>query len=283
MDLNSRTDEQVRLLADPRNRTLLTVLGDSGSPLHVEELASRLVSRNVSVVSSAEYEDQLEETLLTLHHERLPRLADSGLIEYDPETNVVTYQATTAINGEWETETLIDALATHLPTSPVADEDTIGVLHGRNTIIEQGRQLADEAEEELFCMYVSTELLEDDCIHHAEDAIDRGVSLYVGSQNADVRDLTRKYLPEATIWEPQLDWLNSPTYPRIGRLVLVDRCRVMLAILEEPDSDGTHPEETAFIGTGEESPLVVLVRELLGSRIDHLDYQSTDFRTELST
>lgn len=281
MDLESATEEQVRLLADARNQTLLTILDDAGEPLHVEELADRLVTNDITMVSSSQYEDQLDQTLLSLHHERLPKLAEVGLVQYDPETNIATYPTSTAPNVEWEDEAMIDALVTHLPTSPEADESGVRVLEDREATIQYGRRLADEADEELFCMYASTDLLGEECIRRAEGAIDRGVTLYMGSQNAEVRELTRKHLPEATFWEPQLDWLNTPMYPRVGRLVLVDRHKVMLAILEEPDDDDSFPGETTLVGDGEDHPLVVLVRDLLGPRLDHLDYQSDEFRNEL--
>lgn len=133
-------------------------------------------------------------------------------------------------------------------------------------------------------MYVSTELLEDDCLHHARAAVDRGVEMFMGSRDADVRALTREHLPEATIWEPRRGWVGSPGgYPKVGRLVLVDRRKVMLALLDEPGSGGDGPGETAMVGEGEANPLVVLVRTLLGPRLDHLDLQSTDFRSELPT
>jgi hypothetical protein len=59
-------------------------------------------------------------------------------------------------------------------------------------------------------------------------------------------------------------------------------------VLDEPPSATASEEdaekarrETAVIGAGEDNPLVVLVRELLGPRLDHLDYQSENFRSEL--
>lgn len=55
----------------------------------------------------------------------------------------------------------------------------------------------------------------------------------------------------------------------------------MLALLDEPGADGQYPEEKAMVGGGVDNPLVVLVRELLGPRLDHLDYQSADLRSQL--
>lgn len=276
MSLGSLAEAQIRLLADGCNRAVLTVLDEAGRPLHAEELAERLVDREVTVVETADYEDRLDRTLLVLHHDRLPRLAEAGFVEYDCEENVVTARDAAASAVEWQDGPVFDELESHLGA-----EEGVGVVEGRGSILRYGRRLADEAEEELFCMFVSTDLLEEECIRRAENAVGRGVQMYVGSRNPEVRDLVRERLPEATVWEPQLDWTNTPTHSRVGRLVLVDRRKVMLAVLEEPDPDGADVEETALVGDGEDHPLVVLVRELLGSRLDHLDHQSEDFRSRL--
>jgi hypothetical protein len=279
MDQASPTKEQIRHLIDSRNRTVLDFLDDAGGSLHVEELAERLVSDDVTMVDSSVYEEQLERALISLHHNRLPKLTEVGLVAYDHETNIVTSRASAISTEEVQNETIITGLAEYLQTSSETAENQVEVIIGRESIIQYGRQLADEAEEEIFCMYTNPDLLEEACIHHGEQALNRGVQMCIGSQNSQVRDLTRKHLSKATIWEPQLDVLNTSSSPRLGRIVLIDRRKVLLGILDEPDADGTHPKETALVGEGKDHPLVVLVRELLGPRIDHLDYQSDDFRS----
>lgn len=276
-------EDEVHVVADPDHRAVVAVVVEADRPLHVDELADRLVRRNAGVIDGAEYDEEVDRTKLDLHHNHLPRLDEAGFVEYDREANVVTGGTDSPPAIDWQEAGAISELVAELrfAAEPAADE--IGVIEGRETVIEYGRRLADEAEEELFCMYVDTDLLEDECICRALKAIDRGVEMCMGSGNAAVRELARTELPEATVWEPQLDWLALPTYPRVGRLVLADRQKVMLAVLEEPTEDGAYPEETAVVGEGEDNPLVVLVRELLGSRLDHLDYQSTDFRSELPT
>lgn len=274
---------RVPVAGDSPHRAIVAAVRDADGSLHVEELADRLVRRDAILVETAEYEDEFDRATLELHHDHLPKLADAGLVEYDSEANVVTDGTPSASAVDWEGARDIPALVTELRSAVEPDADDIGILEGREAVIEYGRRLADEAEEELFCMYVATDLLEAECLRRARNAIDRGVDMCMGSGNPAVRELTREELPEATIWEPQLDWLNRPTYPRVGRLVVADRRQVMLAVLEEPTDDGVFPAETAVVGEGEDNPLVVLVRELLGARLDHLDYQSTDFRSELST
>lgn len=283
MTSDSLTSDQIRLLADPRNRAVVTTLHEADEPLHVDELTERLVDSDVGVVSAAEYEDRIERELISLHHDRLPKLAAANLIEYDPETNLVTERSSPTADVEWLDGTGIEALTAPFHSGHDSVADAVGVIDGRESILQYGRKLADDAERELFCVYVTTDLLEDECVRRARAALERGVTMYLGSQNAEVRALTRNRLPEATVWEPQLDWSNSATYPRIGRLVLADRRRVMLAVLDAPPSEDeeTHPEETAVVADGDDHPLVVLVRELLGQRLDHLDYQSDDFGTAL--
>ena len=277
MDLDRRTETQIRLLSESRNRAILDILDEADGALCVAELADRIVSHDVTIVSSETYEEQLDRTRVRLHHERLPKLAAGGLIEYDRDAHLV---APTVPDVEWEDETRLSDVVATLSAGHGAGENEVGVIHGRESIIQHERQLSDEAEEELFTMYVSTDLIDEECVQYAKKACARGVTMCVGSQDEVVRQLSREHVPEAIIWEPQLDWINTPTYPRIGRLVLVDRRKVVLAILDEPPSKGDPPEETALIGDGEENPLVVLVRELLGPRLDHLDYQSDEFRSE---
>lgn len=275
MEQNPRTEAQLELLADSFHRTVVTVVAEAGTPLYVEDLAERLVSRGTAVVRTDDYETLVDRTATSLHHEHLPRLAAAGLVEYDSEANLVANR--TAPGVAWHDGTAIEEVLAHLP----GIEGDTGTVEGRQSVIEYGRQLADEAEAELFCLYVDADLLEDECVCRARAAMDRGVEVSLGSRDPAVRDLARSRLSAATVWEPQLDWLNAGTYPRVGRLVLVDRRKLMLAVLEEPDPDGTYPAETAVVGEGEDHPLVVLVRELLGSRLDHLDYQSERFRHRL--
>ncbi|WP_435159202.1 DUF7344 domain-containing protein [Haladaptatus sp. DFWS20] len=270
------------ILSDPHYREILAVLEDAKRPLHITELAEQLVKRDETMISADEYERQLKQERLSLHHNSLPRLAEYGVIDYDLEENIVSSRPNVVTEIDWLDEDVFDQLLAKFPTDSQSTENSIGVLEGRQAAVEYGKQLADEAEEELFCMYVSTDLLEEECLSHAEDAINRGVELYLGSQNPEVCDLCRKRLPEVTLWEPQRTWLRAPSeYPTVSRLVLVDRRKVMLAILDEPNSDSSYPEERTIVGDGEDNPLVVLVRELLGPRLDHLDYQSPDFQSEI--
>ncbi len=117
---------------------------------------------------------------------------------------------------------------------------------------------------------------DEECLPHAERAIERGAELYAGTKSREAREFFRDRLPEATIWEPQMDWMHEhSSYPKVSRLIVADRAKVVVGLWDE-DADGVKTE-TAIVGEGTTNPLVVLVRELLGPRLDHLDYQSDEF------
>lgn len=278
MDFDPRTKSQLKCLCDGRNRAICEILREASGPLDLTELADRLVSRELSVVDSSTYDDERRKTSLQLRHQWLPKLDEVGLVDYDPVANRVDARQSVTSQVEWDDETTLEGLITHLQHVTQREEGDFGILEGRQSIMEYARKLSTEAENELFTIYVTTDLLEEDCVRHGKDAIERGVAIHIGSQNKAVRDLCREGLSEATVWEPQLDWLNTPSYPRVGRLILMDRRKLMLSVLEDPPSAGEAPTETALIGNGAENPLVVLVRELLGPRLDHLDHQNRGTR-----
>ena len=274
-------DRIVRLLADGQNRAVLAALTDADGPLPVADLAERLVCRGETVVDSDDYDRELDRMEITLHHNRLPKLAEAGLIEYDRDANVVTPREDPAVDPEWLDVERLDELLERFRTDRDADEESLGVIEGRENVIEYGRRLADEAEDELFLLYVSDDLIEEECLDRARDALDRGVDIDLGSPDPGLRDLARTHLPDVELWEPQFDWMNDPSAkPKVARLVLADRDKVLLGMLLHPEGDQP-PTERAVVGRGEANPLVRLVRDLLGPRIDHLDYQSEEFRSQL--
>lgn len=76
-----------------------------------------------------------------------------------------------------------------------------------------------------------------------------------------------------------MDWMYPDSkFPKISRLILAVRNEVVLG---QWLKNGNTKQEVAMIGDGTTNPLVVLVRELLGARIDHLDYQSDDLLEQL--
>ncbi|NUC71926.1 ArsR family transcriptional regulator [Haloterrigena sp. SYSU A558-1] len=263
----SEDEEIIQILTDSINREILIALNGSPRGLSVTEIAGRLSSADGM---------ELERTIVSLHHEYLPRLDEVGLVAYDHDENIVTAGYRSTDDADWMDVEALDELLSQFGTGRRSDERTVGRLEGREAVYEYCRDLADRADDELFLIYASDELLDEECLPYAEDAIERGVELHAGTKNRDAREFFRERLPEATIWDPQMDWMyEQANYPKVSRLIVVDRETVVVGLWEE-DATGAKTE-VAMIGEGRTNPLVVLTRELLGSRLDHLDYQSDEF------
>ncbi|WP_226008237.1 DUF7344 domain-containing protein [Natrinema salinisoli] len=265
--MDSQDQDLIRLLTDATNRAVLTALTDASHGLSVTEVAEQLVSED---------ERDMEEMVISLHHNYLPRLDQAGLLTYDRDENIVTSENYVTSDTEWMDIDVLKDLLSRFSLGRKPDESTVGRLEGREAVYDYCRGLADRAEDELFLIYASDELLDEECLPHAERAIERGAELHAGTKSREAREFFRDRLPEATIWEPQMDWMyEHSSYPKVSRLIVADRVKVVVGLWDE-DADGAKTE-TAIVGEGTTNPLVVLVRELLGPRLDHLDYQSDEF------
>lgn len=71
------------LMQNVRRRTALRALADRDAPLSLSELADDVVDRREEADDSAAVRT-------ALHHVHLPKLAEVGIVEYDPEANRVT-------------------------------------------------------------------------------------------------------------------------------------------------------------------------------------------------
>lgn len=267
-------------LAYERRRAILATLEDHEDAMTRHELAKEIIARERGDVADEQPTDETDDLLAELHHVHLPKLQQADLIAYDTEADTVSYRGHPALREEW-LHFRPDETAGAIPPT-ARDQDDIWTIEGRDNVIARGQSLFEQADDELFLMVTTDGLLEDGCIRRLQDAVERGVDIYVGSQTPSVRDIVRERIPEAVIWEPQMDWLNlPPEFEKVGRLVFADREMVMLATFGEETGVGFH-EETAITGSGENNPLVVLMREMLGSRLDHLDAQSEDFLSKIS-
>ena len=286
-------------LADSRRRTILSVLANQYHPLSTETLARDVAAREDGVAERAVSQDRVDEVRTSLIHVHLPLLNDAGLVGYDAETDTASYEGHPLLRVEWLADETDPADAVAVDTdekegddegdrSSAADStadsspDGVRTLQGRERIVATGQSLCERVDDELFMMFTTTGLLEEGCFRRIEDAIDRGVDVYIGSPDPRVREMIRNRAPEVVCWESQLDWHDlSPDGESVARLVFADRDAVLLGTLgKRTGSDGEY-DETAILGTGPENGLVVLMRQLLGSRLDHLDAADETLETEI--
>lgn len=260
-------------LSSLRSRYVLGILEGHGRYLSLDALADRVLAHErpdgVNDVSAAERHS----TLVSLYHGRLPKLVDAGLVEYDETGDAVRYVPDQHLRRRWLEANLREHISTLFESEGGQD---IRVIYGHDDVMGRGAELIDGAREELFVMYNAETVFTDSCIECFQSAMDRGVRLYLGSQNPAVRDVARERLSRATVWEPRMNWMNLPTRgDNVGRLVFADRESILVGSFGTEEGDEVR--EIALVGEGESNPLVHLVSDILASRLDHLDEQSADF------
>ncbi len=262
-------DAVFEALADARRRTLLSVLENQYHPIATETLARDVATREAGTTEREVADERVDEVWTSLVHVHLPMLNEATLVSSDAAAGQVSYEGHPALRAEWLRSTDAETAA--------EDGSAVRTLEGRETVVTTGQSLCERADDELFLLFTTTGLLEEGCFRRIEDAVDRGVEVYLGSRDPRVRELVRDRIPGVVVWEPQRDWLDlPPASDSVGRLVFADREAVMLGTIGQSSSGGEGPVETAIVGDGPQNGLVVLMRQLLGSRLERFDGRRDD-------
>lgn len=261
-------------LAHERRRTVLDVLSHQMGPIHTDTLVRELVATEQGIAESEVPAETADAVLTDLVHVHLLRLADAGLIEYDPDqwtdpgAQTVAYVGHPQLYVPWMHSVYHDEFRPRLTgeTAP----DGMGELEGREQVISFGQALCDRAEDELFLMVTGTDMLEAGCLTRLRDASHRGTDVYLGTRDPDIREYVRENAPGVVLWEPDSDWLNLPASgDRVGRLLLADREAVMLGTVNDAGADA--PDERAIVGEGDHNTMVTMISQLLGPHLEEID------------
>ncbi|WP_436925993.1 DUF7344 domain-containing protein [Halosimplex amylolyticum] len=86
-DAGLNTEARYDLLADGRRRLALAELAERSAPVALEDLATAVAARETEAPSPSV--DVVERVAVSLHHAHLPRAADLGVVDYDPETKQI--------------------------------------------------------------------------------------------------------------------------------------------------------------------------------------------------
>ncbi|NHN41747.1 hypothetical protein G9C85_08895 [Halorubellus sp. JP-L1] len=270
-------DTFLAAISDARRRAVLDVLSHQFGRIHVETLARELLA-DAETSESEVPGAAVEQALGGLHHVDLPALSDAGLVAYDADAGTVEYRGHPELSVPWMHSVLEPAFRGSI-TGEV-EPSGIGEIEGRQGVVSFGQSLCERADDELFCMFTDTDLLEAGCLTRIRDAADRGVDVYLGTRDPDIRAYVRENAPEVVLWEPNTDWLNIPVAgDRVGRLVLADREAVMLGTLLEEETDGVH-EEQAIVGEGEHDTLVTMITQLLRPHLETIDDEVDDVEAD---
>ncbi|WP_436927816.1 DUF7344 domain-containing protein [Halosimplex amylolyticum] len=272
-------DALFRAITDGRRRAVLDVLSHQFGPIRLETLAREIGAYGRDVNESDVATEDVERVLGRLHHVDLPRLSDAGVVTYDADEQTVAYDGHPQLRVPWMHSVLQPEFRQSLTGE--ADPSGIGDMEGRENVVSFGQSLCDRADEELFCMFTDTQLLEAGCLTRIRDASRRGVDVYLGTRDPVIREYVRENAPEVVLWEPNTDWLNLPVAgDRVGRLLVADREAVMLGTLLEERTDGVH-EEQAIVGEGEHNTLVTMICQLLGPHLEAIEEGAEDVEARL--
>lgn len=129
MDRGTTQENEIPLLLTaPRNQTILRLGRNSDRFVHVSELADRIVTRHATILDSDEYKEKYERVLISLHHNLLPKLTETGLVNYNYDENIVSYRNDAAVDAEWMDADNIDKLLTEVRTEREGDTSAIGKI-----------------------------------------------------------------------------------------------------------------------------------------------------------
>lgn len=81
-------DERLRALANYRRRAILRYMSENGNSASVDDLVREIITTTPSE-GRQPTEDRIE---AQLHHVDLPKLDETGFVEYDPQSNRVSYR-----------------------------------------------------------------------------------------------------------------------------------------------------------------------------------------------
>lgn len=79
--------ERHRLLKEERRRLALFVLAGRTAPVELEEVTAQIVAREGGTAGPDN--DDRRRVAHSLRYVHLPRLADAGVLDYDPEANLI--------------------------------------------------------------------------------------------------------------------------------------------------------------------------------------------------
>jgi hypothetical protein len=125
-------------------------------------------------------------------------------------------------------------------------QQSVWALTNYEQVTERVIELVNDATDGIVLIVLDEALLDEEVITSLEAASGRGVSVYVGTDEAAVREIVEAAEFDAEIFTTDLiEWFDAMTEsPRIGRLLMTDRGPVLVSALHEAELPGV-PNETA--------------------------------------
>ena len=129
--------EQYDLLVAERRQLVLDLLAGRTAPITLEEFVPRVVSEEDGL--DPDNEDAVQRVAISLHHCHLPRLAESGLVDYDPDAHRIDPKGAVKLPGVDQNRDWLAAIADPLRLLVLEQLAT----HERTTLEELAANLAE--------------------------------------------------------------------------------------------------------------------------------------------
>ncbi|WP_136717081.1 TrmB family transcriptional regulator [Halorientalis salina] len=140
-------------------------------------------------------------------------------------------------------------------------------LTGQQAIQNRTQQLIDDGTGEVVLVVGSEEVLSDPLFDSLREAVDRNLSVFVGTLTSELQAHVEREVPDATVFVSGLEWLrgggpssHGADDTAIGRLLLVDRQAILVSSI-----DPENAEEHVVFGRGFGNGLVVIIRRLMST------------------
>jgi len=248
--------------------------------LGLKEYEARcLLALTKTSTSTAKEISEASEVPRTRVYDAIRVLQAKGLVEVQhsspQEFRAVTVdEAIATLRRKYETR--LDALEGHLESLEAASEDEAGLdrvqevwsLSGHEGIKSRTLERIEDADSEILLLVVDESLLSQDIIDALNAAVDRGTNVIVGGFEPAIVETIGSAVPNARLFETQLDWLVGPDHTgsqvAIGRLLLVDQESVLVSSYY-PGEEASDQREQAVYATGLGNGVVVLIRRLISA------------------
>ena len=189
-------------------------------------------------------------------YETMDRLQNRGLVEIqkgEPQTfqSVTIDTAIRVLRKQYES--YFDAVERSLgQLEPIYkdNQQAVWAISNHEQVTERVLDLLTDATDEILLIVLSERLLDQEVLDELAAAGERGVTVYVGTNEESVRERFEDALDAEVFSTELVEWFGSMTgTPRIGRLLMADRGPVLVSAVHDEQAPGA-PTETAAWSDG---------------------------------
>lgn len=154
------------------------------------------------------------------------------------------------------------------------ETDAVWEIADRKGVLVRMLMHIDEAEEEVYLLVSTGDLLEQELLEALDEANERGVTIFAEVPEESARNRLHEVIPDCRVAITDLPIESMKVDDREpGRLMMVDQNTVLMSALKSGLVPG-ETEETGLWGSEVGHGLIAWLRPLLLTRLERLDFES---------